>query len=163
MVPPQRIGTAAITAGGNSVISANLGVLSTQIGSISSGVPQSPANNPRYFNPSGTARDQKAAKDKELVNYAVAAQLSSMQQDVMDQAVKNHGDDLFGSVLSAPYSSVGGEEDPMAKYMNKSVMDGDAFKLPTILGCAENGSTQPFQGFLDVSIVNQKLRKALHS
>ena len=90
--------------------------------------------------------------------------------------MKNDGNDLFGSVLSAPFSSVGGEEDPMAKYMSKflnfndlllfvdkSVMDGDAFMLPSILGCAKNGSTQPFQGFLDVSIVNQKLRKALHS
>jgi hypothetical protein len=59
-------------------------------------------------------------------------------------------------VLSAgPFSSVGGgEEDPMAKYMSKfldfndapsfldkSVMDGDAFMLPSILGCAKTGST----------------------
>lgn len=33
-------------------------------------------------------------------------------------------------------------------------MDGDAFKLPSIIGCATAGSTTPFAGFIDVSIVN---------
>jgi hypothetical protein len=37
------------------------------------------------------------------------------------------------------------------------------FKLPSIIECKNKGSTSPFKGFLDVSIVTQKLRKSIPS
>jgi hypothetical protein len=37
------------------------------------------------------------------------------------------------------------------------------FKLPSIIECKNKGSTSPFKGFLDTSIVTQKLRKSIPS
>jgi hypothetical protein len=63
---PEPPKTAGITAGGNSICTAKNGILSTHAGSIYSGMPSSPATNPKYFNPSVAAKEQKAAKDKEV-------------------------------------------------------------------------------------------------
>jgi hypothetical protein len=38
--------------------------------------------------------------------------------------------------------------------------DGEGFLLPSI---TQGGKQSPFKGFLDISIVTQKLRKAIHS
>ena len=70
---------------------------------------------------------------------------------------------MFGSVLEGTtQDSI--DENSKLNSMNKttSIMwDGDAFKLPNILDCSKKANTSPFKGFLDISIVNQQLRKTL--
>jgi hypothetical protein len=87
-------------------------------------------------------------------------------------------DDMFNASLLGASTNASKDVDPtryesMSKsqrklsnvflFVAKSVADGDAFKLPSILQCSNKGNTSPFKGFLDVSIVNQKLRKTLNS
>jgi len=73
-------------------------------------------------------------------------------------------DDMFNASLLGASTNASKDVDPTRyESMTKSVADGDAFKLPSILQCSNKGNTSPFKGFLDVSIVNQKLRKTLNS
>jgi len=67
---------------------------------------------------------------------------------------RTHGDELFGSVLSAPTNVSINDEENLTKYMNRTVMDGGAFLLPSITQQTSTKNASPFQGFLDVSIVN---------
>ena len=81
---------------------------------------------------------------------------------------RTHGDELFGSVLSAPTNVSINDEENLTKYMSKyltakintifcsdrTVMDGGAFLLPSITQQTSTKNASPFQGFLDVSIVN---------
>ena len=101
---------------------------------------------------------------------AVVAQKFMMKKDVqqrdtktaMPRASTQHGD-MFGSVLEGTTNDSIHENTQLAS-MNKttSIMwDADAFRLPSILDCGRKADTSPFKGFLDISIVNQQLRKTL--
>jgi hypothetical protein len=89
---------------------------------------------------------------------------------------RTHRDELFGSVLTAPTNISINDEDNLTNIMSKFIFpanrlfisdrtfqEGGAFQLPSIMGQATTKNTSPFQGFLDVSIVNQKLRSTIMS
>jgi len=70
---------------------------------------------------------------------------------------------LMGGTTQAGSRQEGDEERSRYASMTKSVQDPDLFKLPNITECKQKGNTSPFKGFLDVSIVTQKLRKSIPS
>jgi hypothetical protein len=101
---------------------------------------------------------------------AVVAQKFMMKKDVerdtktaMPRASTQH-DNMFGSILEGTTNDSVNENSKLVTSMHKTVgsmWDADAFKLPSILDCNRKANTSPFKGFLDISIVNQQLKKTL--
>lgn len=114
---------------------------------------------------------------KQLVNFSVRAQNFILQKELQSQSTLAGAEDSqtaglamqnasnLGSVLDD--SLVGLQPPPLvAASQNFSTLQaspkhaGSAFQLPQI---GHNAKASPFKGFLDISIVTQKLRKNLAS